>query len=304
MPDRVAVPSAEFIRNIGFWQAEAQRHPVFITHHGRDRLVLAAPQEFMRDQEEPENKGARESFATLRTLHFALLENLEEGFVQFTPTLQIAGVNGVAEAFLGHSREQLFAKEAEEIFPRLLSGLVFDHLQRVMRTRKAESFESEVSGGQTLRFRVFPMPEGVGLLFHNETEEVRLTQERQEASALTNALNDQNCVAYLKLDSRGRIEKVGEQFCRWTGFNAAEIIGHRIVDLTAAQHRRDLARTLEQVLADKCVDGLPVVLIGKKGNEISGELRLAPILGDFAPRGAVGLYVLEEAEASALQRAG
>ncbi|MES1156451.1 MAG: hypothetical protein ABUL73_01615 [Alphaproteobacteria bacterium] len=43
-------------------------------------------------------------------------------------------------------------------------------------------------------------------------------------------------------------------------------------------------------------------MTGKKGSEIHGELRLAPILADFAPRGAVGLFVLSYP--TALQRTG
>ncbi|MGE0531368.1 MAG: hypothetical protein AB7G40_03200 [Hyphomonadaceae bacterium] len=43
MPSRISVSSADFIRNIGYWQNEALRQPISITHHGRERLVLAAP---------------------------------------------------------------------------------------------------------------------------------------------------------------------------------------------------------------------------------------------------------------------
>jgi hypothetical protein len=43
MPNRTSVSSADFIRSIGYWQNEALRQPISITHHGRERLVLAAP---------------------------------------------------------------------------------------------------------------------------------------------------------------------------------------------------------------------------------------------------------------------
>lgn len=46
MSDRLSVSSADFVRNVGYWLNEALHRPVSITHHGRERLVLALPREF------------------------------------------------------------------------------------------------------------------------------------------------------------------------------------------------------------------------------------------------------------------
>ena len=88
MQNRVSVSSADFIRNIGHWQNEALRRPISITHHGRERLVLAAPDEF--------NAGAtaetvvKASLAQLRADADAVLENLEDAFIAFDATLRVS----------------------------------------------------------------------------------------------------------------------------------------------------------------------------------------------------------------------
>ena len=46
MSDRLSVSSADFVRNVGYWLNEALHRPISITHHGRERLVLALPREF------------------------------------------------------------------------------------------------------------------------------------------------------------------------------------------------------------------------------------------------------------------
>lgn len=43
MSTRAVVSAGEFVGNVGYWMSEALRRPVSITHHGRERLVLAQP---------------------------------------------------------------------------------------------------------------------------------------------------------------------------------------------------------------------------------------------------------------------
>ncbi len=43
MSTRAVVSAGEFVGNAGYWMSEALRRPVSITHHGRERLVLAQP---------------------------------------------------------------------------------------------------------------------------------------------------------------------------------------------------------------------------------------------------------------------
>ncbi|MGE3143871.1 MAG: hypothetical protein AB7L65_11175, partial [Hyphomonadaceae bacterium] len=96
MHQRVVVPSADFIRRIGFWQNEALQRPIAISHHGRARLVLAAAAEFEEsagqagaDLAERETRALKASFA-------AMLENMPCGYLAADSGLNILSLNSAA----------------------------------------------------------------------------------------------------------------------------------------------------------------------------------------------------------------
>ncbi|MEQ1492333.1 MAG: hypothetical protein ABL932_17455, partial [Terricaulis sp.] len=78
MPNRVSVSSAEFIRNIGYWQNEALRQPISITHHGRERLILAAPDAF---EASANTDDGEKGLTQLRADVSAVKENLGDGYL-------------------------------------------------------------------------------------------------------------------------------------------------------------------------------------------------------------------------------
>jgi len=287
MSDRVAVASADFIRNIGYWQSEALRCPISITHHGRERLILAAPERFNSPEEA--SQDAQRQHAALLTEQTALLENLDEGFIRFNTHFQIDAINAVAEAFLGLSRETARNRTAFDVFPDLLASLWRNHMDRVARTRKPESFDAEGAQGAHIRVRMFPMPEGVGCLFHNVTETINLRREREEGDALSKALERHAGVAVVRLDARGRIGAANDNFCRWSGFAESEVMGFRLVDLVAGARRAPVGAALERVMRERAPECVDVTIISKKGAEASGELALAPITTDFNTRGVLGV---------------
>lgn len=287
MRDRQTVSSADFIRNIGYWQNEALRQPLSITHHGRERLVLAAPSEFAGQG--PSDGGADSEIAALKAGGAALLEHMEEGFLAFDAGLRIVGANGVAEAFTGRDRASLMGAAAIDSMPDPIGPLLSDRLGRVLRTRRPESLECSAFDGRWLSLRIFPTPAGAAALFHNTTEQHMLRREREGAAALERAAREHGAIASVRLDARGRIEEVGGAFTHWTGFAPGDVAGHRFADLTAGQGRRDLAGALERVLRDLAALHLELTLLGKRGEEIEAQLCLAPVTSDFVARGAQAL---------------
>lgn len=285
MPNRVAVSSADFIRNIGYWQSEAMRHPVAITHHGRERLVLAAP-DLLRTDPTAAPATDQASFNQLRTAHAALLENMEEAYLAFDPHLLICGVNASAEALLNASRETLLQRTVFEALPDPLAPVMSDRLQRVLKSRKPEAFECSAFDGRRLAVRAFPMPEGVAALFYNITEQQIMRREREETLAMQTAMRGHAHVGLITLDARGRIESVDPTFCAWTGFSPHELTGHRLTDLSVIGGRRDLAAIFERVLREAVLERMDLRLLGKQGEEIAASISIAPIQTDFVARGA------------------
>jgi PAS domain S-box-containing protein len=284
MSSRVAVSSAEFIRNIGHWQSEAMRQPISITHHGRERLVLAASDQFVPGGSPEISMNAE--IAAAKAANAALLESMEDGFLSFDAHARITGANGTAEAFVGAPRDTLLGRMVYDVLPDPMAAMLADRLTRVLRARHPESFECGAFDGRYASIRVFPLPAGAGALLHNLTEQHALRREREAHRALDAALRGHDGIAALQLDAHGRIEAVADAFSAWSDFSCVELKGHRFADLISAGARRTFTIALEGVLRERKPARTEITLIGKRGDELRGSAAIAPILSDFVARGA------------------
>lgn len=288
MPNRINVSSADFIRNIGYWQNEALRQPISITHHGRERLVLAAPDAF---QTTSGSDDAGKALAKLRADVAAVQENLGDGFLSIDAQLCIRHSNTVADAFVGASREDLEGASIVSVLPQPLASILSDRAQRVIRTRQSERFEVGAPDGRHLAVTVFPVSVGAAALIRNVTETYVLRRSMEEGEAVQQAVRVHSGAAAIKLDARARVETVDDAFTSWSGFTSADLAGHRILDLVAAAQRRECGEMIERVLREGQPRVMELTLLGKRGDEIDGTLALSPILTDFAAHGAVALFV-------------
>lgn len=160
MPDRVSVPSSDFIRNVGYWQNEALRRPVRITHHGRERLVLTTPDEF--DARRQGDHAAR--FETE-----VVLENLQDGYCAFDAALRLTRANRAAEALIGRTRDALRGASVAEAFPQPFASMLEEKLVSVIHARRPEVFAATLNGG-ALGMRAFPLGGGAGVLLGGRTD--------------------------------------------------------------------------------------------------------------------------------------
>ncbi len=288
MPDRIAVASGDFIRNIGFWQNEAMQRPVAITYHGRERLILATPERFQ--SREANNAATSSALTKLRADSAAVLENLEDGFLVFDGNLQATGSNRAAEAFLGRVSQDLRGMVVDDVFPQPSAAMLRERLVRVARTRKREIVEIELPEGRYLGVQVFPMSSDVGLILRNTTEQHQLRHEAVVGEAWMAALQSVSGIATLELDERLRIQAVNQTFADWTGFDRDGLVGHRLSDLAAADGRRDLSRILSQAVLEGRPSVIAMTLISRKGDALSGTLSIAPVFSDAVARGAVCLW--------------
>lgn len=288
MPNRISVSSADFIRNIGYWQNEALRQPISITHHGRERLVLAAPDAF---QATTGSDDVGNSLAKLRADVAAVQDNLGDGYLSIDAQLCIRHSNAVAEAFVGASREDLEGASIVSVLPQPLASILADRVQRVIRTRQAERFEVGAPDGRHLAVTVFPVSVGAAALIRNVTESHALRRLMEEGEAIQQAVRIHAQASAIKLDARARVETVDDAFTSWSGFSSADLAGHRLLDLVAATQRRECAETIERVLREGRPQMMKLTLLGKRGDEIDGTFALAPILTDFTAHGAFALFV-------------
>ena len=248
MPDRISVTSAEFVRNIGFWQAEALKAPISISYHGRERLVLVAADRYVSAPKISETT-TQDALHTAR----ALLDNLSEGYVALSDQLTVRCVNRVAESHFGRPRDALVDQNLLVLFPNLQGSVLINQIQLVLRTRNTANLEVEsfVVEGCRLALTIYPIPNGVGLLFSNRAERDALAATAARANALLMGIEQNHDISLANLDIRGRFTKVDDVFVRWTGFDRAALLNCRLVDLIAPAERRVVSDLFDQAATSR-----------------------------------------------------
>ena len=293
MPDRVCVTSADFIRNIGYWQNEAIRHPIYITHHGRARLILSAA------DASPSSTAAgddvlRAALAKAHNLSATIFDQTREGFLSFDEHLHVLAANRVADGFFAKSRDDVVGASLAELLPSLAANTWTSHLRRVQRSRQGEIFDSQVHQCH-VRINAFPLDDSVGMLFLNITEEVRLRAECEMADAQSAALAGFDELCSIQVDSQGRVEFADESFCETLSFANHDLQGHRVADIVSPASKRAFQDALERALRGGERMRLTTALLQKSGAEIPVELSLAPITSDHAVTGALLLCMTRSA---------
>lgn len=287
--------AGEVSRNFGQWQDVALTAPVIITHHGRPRVVLLSADRYASWNNLPAAGGSAEAHVA-ETSREALLEQMAEGFIALDPTLRVTKVNPVFEALAGRSAGQLVGSGWSDLFPLPTQAVIAEQMRRVLRTGEAVEFEADstVQPGRCYGVRVFPYPGGVAALFANRTEEHSLRGRLRHAGAMQTATAALPRLAVARLNIRGVLAEMDDDFLRLTGFSGAELLDCRLTDIVRPSDRRALSQALEKVLQGGPAARVETALLVRAGDERPVELSLAPILHDA---GADGVMVLILAEA-------
>ncbi len=288
------VTAGEISRNFGQWQDVALTGPVIITHHGRPRVVLLSAERFASWNDAPE-AGANFGDQTAETCREALLEHTTEGFIALDHALRVTKVNPVFEALAARSAGQLVGANWSELFPLAPQAVIAEQMRRVLRTGEAVEFEADstVQPGRCYGVRVFPYPGGVAALFVNRTEEHSLRGRLGHARAMRAATAALPRLAVARLNIRGVLAEMDDDFLRLAGFSSAELLDCRLTDIVRPSDRRPLTQALEKVLQGGPAARMTAALLVKAGDERPVELSLAPILHDGAADGVMVLILTE-----------
>jgi PAS domain S-box-containing protein len=256
--------------------------------------VLLSAERFASWNDAPET-GANFGDQTAETCREALLEHTTEGFIALDPTLRVTKVNPVFEALTARSAGQLVGANWSDLFPLPTQAVIAEQMRRVLRTGEAVEFEADstVQPGRCYGVRVFPYPGGVAALFVNRTEEHSLQGRLRHARAMQAATAALPRLAVARLNIRGVLAEMDEDFLRLTGFSGAELLDCRLTDIVRPSDRRPLTQALEKVLQGGPAARLTTALLVKAGDESPVELSLAPILRDGAADGVMVLILTE-----------
>jgi PAS domain S-box-containing protein len=286
--------AGEVSRNFGQWQDIALTGPVIITHHGRPRVVLLSADRYANWNDQPTTGDSQEVQAA-ETCREALLEQMVEGFIALDPALRVTKVNPVFEALAGRSANQLVGASWSDLFPLPTQAVIAEQMRRVLRTGEAVEFEADstVQAGRCYGVRVFPYPGGVAAVFANRTEEHSLRNRLRHARAMRAATAALPRLAVARLNVRGVLAEMDDDFLRLAGFSRAELLDCRLTDIVRPSDRRDLTRALEQILQGGPATRVATALLVKAGDERLVELSVAPILRDGAADGVMVLILAE-----------
>jgi prevent-host-death family protein len=286
--------AGEVSRNFGQWQDVALTGPVIITHHGRPRVVLLSADRYASWNNLPAAAGNPETHVA-ETSREALLEQMAEGFIALDPALRVTKVNPVFEALAGRSAGQLVGAAWSDLFPLPTQAVIAEQMRRVLRTGEAVEFEADstVQPGRCYGVRVFPYPGGVAALFANRTEEHNLRSRLRHAGAMQAATAGLPRLAVARLNIRGVLAEMDEDFLVLAGFSSAELLDCRLTDIVRPSDRRALTQALEKVLQGGPAARVETALLVRAGDERPVELSLAPILRDGAADGVMVLILAE-----------
>lgn len=287
--------AGEVSRNFGQWQDVALTSPVIITHHGRPRVVLLSADRYAKWNDAAEVVG-RGDDGIAETGREALLEHVTEGFIALDAALRVTKVNPVFEALIGRSAARLVGASWADLFPLQSQAVIAEQMRRVLRTGETVEFEADstVQSGRCYGVRVFPYPGGVAALFVNRTEEHALRNRLRYARAMRAATTALPRLAVARLNVRGVLAEMDDDFLRLTGFSSVELLDCRLTDIVRPADRRPLTQALEHVLQGGPPTRMTTALLVKAGDERPVELALAPIQQDGVADGVMVLLLSDD----------
>lgn len=280
-----SVSAADISRNFGEWQSRALSGPITITHHGRARLVLMSIEEYQRLGEAPDTHGDDGAWLGETHLH-AVTNQMREGFLSFSESLKITGVNVAAELHVGVDRDRLIGRDLRDVVPASRSSILWDHLNWVVRTRQPSEHQlrSVIHDGLRMSFRLFPYDEtGVAMIFKSlmpAEEAGRLVRRIQALEALVRA---GPASALIRLSARGEIETTDAAFLQMTGFSEAQLLGLPLVELLEPASRTAFSRALNRAVKMGDAQNTTASLLGRNGAPRRLRLCLSKAGDEAAP---------------------
>lgn len=289
---RASVPAAEVIRNFGYWQHRALEAPLFITHHGRSRVVLVSVDQYDRlKAASPGGVGSGE----VELKQF--LDNAAEGFIAYDAELRLLQLNKVAEDFFGATSAEVVGKHVENLDVGPINPDILSRVKRVHETRETMTYQapSHIFPGRYLSLRIFPYGKGTAILFQNVTERERLRAQAATAASVQRAVQDVGKIAVLKFDGRRQMYAADGYLTELTGFTLDDLAGVRLINCVAPEDRVRAQNFFDEIPSKDKSDGVVLNVIVKSGDTRRLRLVAAPILRDFMPTGFMVLVSPVEA---------
>lgn len=295
-PLRTSVTSAEFVRHFGMWQDRAATRPIYVTHHGRERLVILAINNYNQMLERA-TQGDRHAVLPEMFRLGAVLERISEGFLAVDRKMTVSEVNPAACSYLKVARASITGKPLVETFPNIHRSLLYGHLLRAIQSGEVSSFEqaSFTFEGRWLQFQTLPYLDGAACLFRDVTAEKEQRQIASAQTAAAAAMEAHGRIGRAHISTRGTFTFVDRTLAAMAGFEPEALARARFTDILPLSRRVAAAHEIESVLAGGEPITFQTALMVNRGGERPVRVAMAELRGEYASEGAVLLVTPEAA---------
>ena len=201
-----------------------------------------------------------------------MLEGIRQGVCVLDREYRFRYLNREALAILGRPREELLGDDARALYP--LEREVLERIHRAMNNGEREEFETfSPTLNRWFALNVYPITDGVAVLFQDASEQRRADEERRRLVAIVDSSED----AIISKNLEGIITSWNGAAQRLFGYEASEIVGRPIAVLMPPEHRHDMTLILDRIRRGERVEHFETVRVTKHGDRIPVSLSVSAI---------------------------
>jgi PAS domain S-box-containing protein len=206
-------------------------------------------------------------------LEFAyVLEGISEGLCVLDREYRFRYLNPKAEAILDRPRAELLGNDARALYP--LESEPLERVRRALESGERAEFETfSPTFGRWFVLNVYPIRDGVAILFHDSSEQKRTEEDHQRLVAIVESSED----AIISKSLEGVITSWNAGARRLFGYEAAEIVGKPITTLMPPEHKNDMTLILDRIRRGERVEHFETVRVTKHGDLIPVSLSVSAV---------------------------
>ncbi|MBW6522378.1 hypothetical protein KZ810_02605 [Sphingomonas sp. RHCKR47] len=234
------VTSSELVRAFGLWQERASRHPVYVVHRGRPRLVLLSIEimDALCSRTETPEVSSEEQVA-------ALIDNYEEAVILLDHSAIITHVNRAGRARFTSAKE---GRPLADLSGRG-SALIGSTVKRVIKSGTSETLHisSPDRPGRELTIAIDAIPGGCMVVARDATAVEELFDSELGREAIVDAIEASGRTATFRLNQRATLVEPRAAFAAMIGATLEHLHGTRLMALIAVSDRQRVSKMIEHV---------------------------------------------------------
>ena len=204
--------------------------------------------------------------------HVELLERLNAGFTILDRQWRIVYINPEGAAIVRRSAPELIGQDLRRVFEP--PPQVVQSIQGVLDGGAPADFEFEMTAwGRWFDNRVFPVDEGVAVVFLDITAQKTRDADRRLLAAIVDSSDD----AIISKDLHGRILSWNAAAERMYGFQASEAVGQPVSLMIPENKLDEMFEIMERIRRGERIEHHETLRRRRSGEIFEAELTVSPI---------------------------